>query len=324
MPLWFSGATGDYAQVGDLGCFQPAGSYTFYVRYRPLVAVCALLSKWQGGFDASFLLEAASGTMRINMLGTDNNGYGADALKPMVIGKWQGTAGIKDADAGALRCWNDGYMGTDTACGVNMKDSSIPVTIGNRGDTPRPLKGEISWIATWDAALTRVELQAIDAGMSPFQVRKAQLSSFWRLHPPDMTDLLGNGAITRAGNVVMSEGVVSQRISIPVGGEIGLVADSATVYLDLQPSTAAEEAALGDEATVYLDLQPSFVEDYTRFDSATVYVDISALGGECYTRFHFTGEGEADLRWASSSVLCRWDIDDVLRWSVVIEVQPGC
>jgi hypothetical protein len=141
------------------------------------------------------------------------------------------------------------------------------------------------------------------------------------------------------------------RVQTESGGseEFTLYVDVETIYLDIQPS-GADVGPFTDEAEVYLDLQASGVEVFNPqikidaetvpltitpgaawethghewTDNETVLLDIQVLGGECYSRFHFTGEGEADTRWATASVLCRWSGDEQVRWTSVIEVQPGC
>lgn len=92
--------------------------------------------------------------------------------------------------------------------------------------------------------------------------------------------------------------------------------DAATVYLDLQVSTAEVFDGV-DSAEVYLELSVTSVEEYTRFDAATVYLDLQPLGGECYSTYsgRLLGEGEAELRWRSGGEELRWSDDEELRWS---------
>lgn len=119
--------------------------------------------------------------------------------------------------------------------------------------------------------------------------------------------------------------IVPLTISISAVEEMhGTLLDAAEVYVDLQPSSV-DQYGHEDSAEVYLDIQPSSVDIEAYVEAATVYLLMSPLGGECYSRFHFTGEGEADPRWASALDIPRWGDEDTLpRWYCFLEVQPGC
>lgn len=143
------------------------------------------------------------------------------------------------------------------------------------------------------------------------------------------------------------------RVQTESGGSEGFTVyvDAQVIYLDLQISGSEEmHGTLLDDAEVYLNLQHTGVEVYhdatsedaatvsllltpittwetqgqETTDSATVYLDLTVLGGECFSRFHFTGEGEADARWGIVSDLVRWLPDDQVRWTALVEQQPGC
>jgi len=143
------------------------------------------------------------------------------------------------------------------------------------------------------------------------------------------------------------------RVQTESGGseDFTIYIDDQVVYLDLRPSGTDEmHGTLIDDAVVYLDLRhtgtelfhPALTTDSATVvltmtpiatwetqgaettDSATVRIAMTALGGECYSRFHFTGEGEADLRWGVVSDLVRWSPNDEVRWVAFVEQQPGC
>lgn len=113
----------------------------------------------------------------------------------------------------------------------------------------------------------------------------------------------------------------------PSGADFGPYTDFATVYLDLTALGSDEfHGTIFDSGTVPLKLTPGATWEtigQERVDSATVYVDIRVLGGECFSRFAFTGEGEAETRWAASAET-RWAIDTETRWDMSIAIQPGC
>ena len=90
--------------------------------------------------------------------------------------------------------------------------------------------------------------------------------------------------------------------------------DSATVYLDLQPSSADVLGAV-DSATVYLDLWAYSAP------TAVVYLNLQPLGGECYSTFSAEqfGEGEASLRWTGIADP-RWSGDANARWTATVSV----
>jgi hypothetical protein len=114
----------------------------------------------------------------------------------------------------------------------------------------------------------------------------------------------------------------------PGGSEVGPFTDFATIPLRLTPSGVVEEhGAIIEAATVRLTLTPIVTwetQGRETTDAATVYLDLSVLGGECFSRFHFTGEGEAETRWAVDSALTRWAADPETRWLAEVEIQPGC
>ncbi len=111
--------------------------------------------------------------------------------------------------------------------------------------------------------------------------------------------------------------------------EGGPQGDTGTVYLPLVISGTEDfhQVAAEDSATVSLKITPGVTWEthgHEYVETAIVLLDLQVLGGECFSRFHFTGEGEADPRWEVSDVTTGWSGYAEARWTVVIDVQPGC
>jgi len=112
------------------------------------------------------------------------------------------------------------------------------------------------------------------------------------------------------------------------GTEAGPFGDVGTAYVELTASGSDEfHGTIIDSGTVYLTITPGATWEtlgHETTDAATVRLTLSVLGGECFSRFHFTGEGEADTRWAVDDALVRWASDVETRWLANVEIQPGC
>ena len=79
-------------------------------------------------------------------------------------------------------------------------------------------------------------------------------------------------------------------------------------------------AANADTATVYLDLQPISVEEFIRADDATVYLNLQpgSIFLQVDSILEITG---VTARWVAAAPLTRWIIPGqlVLRWRAVEE-----
>ena len=242
------------------------------------------------------------------------------------------TARITAAAGGEVSVWAAGKKGSSLDLLNNMHgtNSGAAMYIGRRSAAfGNNMKGVIAHLAFWNVGLSDREIVELSNGADPLSIKRLNLVSYFPLDRGGATepDIIGGGTVAVQGSVPMAEGPTLPRIYIPTllrnPTNVTVNEDQATVYLKITPSSTDIQAGV-TVGTVYLDLQASGVENYIRFDAATIYLDLQVLGGECYSRFHFTGEGEADLRWSTESDLCRWSGDDQMRWTSIIEAQPGC
>lgn len=252
-------------------------------------------------------------------------------------GVWAHVVGRKNGTgASALQVFLNGTSDASATSNKSIQNTTHDFLIGYRASPAANCDGRIAELAVWNVALSDTDIAALAKGASPQLFQRAGLKGYW--------PLLGTGSPERDYSGGGSHGTVTGSVSagtrhapvmpfvlptrVPFLAPATSVVyqDDATVYVDIQP-TGADIADISDLATVLVDVQPSGVDVKEQFDIATIYVDLQVLGGECFSTFSSEnfGEGEANLRWASTSNL-RWSSEANLRWSALVSIgdSPHC
>lgn len=283
-----------------------------------------LVAKWAtAATDAQYLLSVNSaGKVEVAIVGSGGYEIAAGATT-VSTGVWHPLALRKNGTgAGALQAFLDGVSDASITSNQSIQNTATQLRFGT-ADDGNPHDGLLCEIAIWDVALNDSELHALSRGVSPLLIRPANLKGYWPIFgtgSPER-DYSGQGnAATISGtlNPARHAPVMPFVLPMTIGSLVPstTLIDSATVYLDLQPSSVDSFEGI-DATTVLVDLQASGVEFREQTDAGTVYLDMQPLGGECYSTFSGTllGEGEAELRWTTANDELRWSAEEELRWS---------
>jgi hypothetical protein len=251
------------------------------------------------------------------------------------VGRWYHVVGTGDGTN--IRIYVNGVLEATTAAGAawtSYSSNNIRIGGGIRegGNPPEAyFAGDIARASLWTEAISAGQVKELAQGsVLPGSIMPQYLIGDWILegNPTSVpnravpTGIVNSSVMTKqAGTTWASseippqlEGSTDLMVPVEEPEEIEKI-DAASIYLKLTPSSV-DIAAISEQATIYLDVQVSGAEVYTRLDAATIYLDLRVLGGECYSTFaaQLLGEGEADLRWISTSDQERWVDEEELRW----------
>ena len=321
-----SGGTRNVSPVGgDIAAADLVAPFSIHAWCKPsVVASGSVVGKYTGSFDGGqYLLRMNSS--RVGLFCLDASQGGHEGLSPTIVkpNVWTPVGGRMTVGF-VLSAYAWGMRGTDDSVGTTNPNNGNTAVIGNRTDGSEAFTGDIGHVAMWNAALTDDEFLRLARGAYAPSIRPQSLTAYWSLD--NLDELLSSASKLQAStavNFVPGPFDAKGSIVVPlsIAAEVptaGIGSDAATVYLNLEALVTVEVPV------VYFDLQPSGTDVWEHADAATVLLDLRALGGECYSRFHFTGEGEADTRWDVADIESRWTGDAETRWSMIIEVQPGC
>lgn len=182
--------------------------------------------------------------------------------------------------------------------------------------------GRMAEFTVWNVKLNSAEILALAKGSNPRWVRAANQNIYlplWGTSSPEV-DYSGNGKSgTVSGAVATGHAPVASHVvsigSTLVPAYVPPKVDEATIYIDLQPSSADISETV-DSTIVYLDLQPSGVEGIEKLDAATVYLDLTVQGGECFDTWSsdMLGSGEAHVEWYGVTTV-EWTGVAIPEWS---------
>jgi hypothetical protein len=204
----------------------------------------------------------------VHVLGT-KRGTGANLLKVFLSGKESGSA-------------------TSTPT-LDNTPSPFCIGVGNAavGADQFPFVGSIADVAVWDVGLTNAEISYLASGGKPNNIRVGNLRGYWPLRD------YGPSGVSKDVSRYRADAAMTG--SVPLGPDFYLTTTLA-IYIPVQASGVATGVAYTDSATVYLDLQPSGTDEYNP---------------PCF----LIGEGEANLRWTSGDDYLRWIGGDAkVRW----------
>ena len=243
------------------------------------------------------------------------------------LGKWFHVAAT--ADGVNLRIYINGVESNSVACGSTDPTAGKKLQIGRcniAGASHTYFTGAISRVVVWNGALSGGQIRRLYAVGGVPSGGWPAIIGYWPLTfegyerdiwGADTGGTLLGGRSWSEPDPPIGMDYLSIRVSaVEAPPSIALKVDEATIRVRLTPSSA-DIAALSETATVPLKITPiTTAEGQQTTDAGAIYLDMQVLGGECYSTFaaQLLGEGEADLRWISTSDQERWVDEEELRW----------
>lgn len=104
-------------------------------------------------------------------------------------------------DAGTAGATMDGTGCSGSGSWHETRVSHTTATLGGKDSTTANFKGRLAEVGIWNVQLTTAETKALNAGVSPAYIRRANLVAYWPLYgagsvEPDFSGNSANGVLT--------------------------------------------------------------------------------------------------------------------------------
>ena len=160
----------DYVEVASDSSIMPATlTIEAWIQPGKTGARQSIVSKWDGGGDASYSLELTSGNKFLFYLHNGTTTQSITGTTGVIIGTWYHVAGTYDGFIARLYV-NGNLEAGPTTLVAPMTSSSVPLRIGASGkSSPYPIccafKGLVDEVRIWDIALTGFQLEPVPVAM---------------------------------------------------------------------------------------------------------------------------------------------------------------
>lgn len=178
--LSFSGPSA-FVEIPDAPSLDLRERWTLEAWIRPAApggTFQHVLSKWNGGGDASYTLEVHAGHLRVAIHDGISPSQALESLAELTPDTWQHVAATYQA--GSLRLYIGGRLDRVAHGVIAPMNSTRPLSIGHEGPPFNGWQyaGAIDEVRVWRTARTERQLQ--ETAARPLSGREAGLVGYWR------------------------------------------------------------------------------------------------------------------------------------------------
>jgi len=216
----FDDSNNDFLDAGNPSTLNLTGNKVTLSAWINLESVSSegkIIAKWaDAGSRFQYLLSTNNGDKCLFAIFNGGTQI-AQGTTTLVTGVWFHLAGTYDGSN--LRVYCDGVEEDSTSASGNMSSTTAPVRIGagsGGSGTEQPFDGDIGHCAIWDRALTSDEIASLSNGISPLQLNRDNLISYWPLNgqSPEL-DIVGGFNMTLTGTTAVEEPPIPKSIVAP-------------------------------------------------------------------------------------------------------------